>query len=201
MRGTKIEDVLPPGRQIATVSDEVMKSSSRACVAGAGTAPECGKERWKWHVASRRSKFPLTGFWQSDVGDVMGLLSNCNVTSAPVVTEGKFGGFVDYLDLLSFMVQVATDKVLMHCEGPSRCFYYRLQLQRESRVTPPSQSIHTDDVSMIMERSNAFKLHSVRETHLKNKSHHDPAVTVGIQDPLTAATKVRPVSSFCVAQF
>jgi hypothetical protein len=65
-----------------------------------------------------------------------------------------------------------------------------LQLQRESRVTPPSQSIHTDDVSMIMERSNAFKLHSVRETHLKNKSHHDPAVTVGIQDPLTAATKV-----------
>ena len=72
---------------------------------------------------------------------------------------------------------------------PGPCFNSG-SMQRESRVTPPSQSIHTDDVSMILERANAFKLHSVRENHVNNKSHHDPAVTVNINDPLTAATKV-----------
>jgi CBS domain-containing protein len=40
-----------------------------------------------------------------------------------------------------------------------------------------------------MERSNSFNLRTISERKLKNKSHHDPNVTVHLNDPLTAATK------------
>ncbi len=91
-----------------------------------------------------------------------------------------FSGFVDYLDLLSFLVEVGSE---VH----------------ESHVTPPSHSIKTDDVSMILERANAFKLHSVRETKVKNKSRHDPSVAVSLQDSLSSALKVIQDSCCCNA--
>jgi hypothetical protein len=73
----------------------------------------------------------------------MRLLSSRNITSAPVITEGKFSGFVDYLDLLSFMVRVATDKVLVQARAilvvltiVCNCSASRESRRRRSRFTP-----------------------------------------------------------------
>ena len=85
-------------------------------------------------------------------------------------TGDKFLGFVDYLDLVAFLVEVCKE-------------------EKKSRVTPPSTSLETDDLSMIMERGNTFSLRTIQEKKLANRSHHDPSVIVSIEDPLTAATK------------
>lgn len=74
----------------------------------------------------------------------------------------------DLLDILSVLVEISGKP-------------------HQSHVTPPSVSLHSDDVGMIMERSNEFKLHSIRERQAKNKSHTDPFVTVALTDPIQTA--------------
>ncbi len=114
------------------------------------------------------------------------LLEEHNLTSLPVMSKGKFSGFVDLMDLLSLLVETATSKKVCSLV----CSLYFLQnTQMESFVTGPSQSLHTDDVSMIFDRSNQFKLHSIREQSAKNKSHHDPSCVVALSDPISAAIK------------
>lgn len=76
--------------------------------------------------------------------------------------------FVDYLDLLAALVAVVTQ-------------------ERASRITPPSHSLHTDDVSMILERGNALLLHSLDEHRAANKSGRNPLVVVAASAPLREA--------------
>lgn len=109
---------------------------------------------------------------RSTVAEALGVLDQHNLTALPLVAEDgtTCTGFVDCLDLLAYLVECVT-------------------AQKQSRVTPPSTSLHNDDLSMIMERANNFRLHSLRERHVKNKSGRDHTVTVALSDPLTAATR------------
>jgi hypothetical protein len=86
--------------------------------------------------------------------------------------DGLAAGFVDWLDILGHLIEVVSET-------------------KQSRVTPASRALTTDDFSMIMERANEFALRTVSGKGLTNKSKRDPWKSV----------KVRSVPCQCVSLF
>ena len=100
------------------------------------------------------------------------LTGACRPGGAPVVRkDGLAAGFVDWLDILGHLIEVTSE-------------------EKQSRVTPASRSLTTDDLSMIMERANEFSLRSVAGKQVSNKSRKDPWKTVKSSDPLQRALNV-----------
>jgi Mg/Co/Ni transporter MgtE len=77
-------------------------------------------------VTEKPELFSLSG--DSTVREALDLFSKHNILSAPVLSENKEKalGFVDYLDVLAYLVQVCHE-------------------ERSSRVTPPSTSLQTGE--------------------------------------------------------
>jgi len=70
-------------------------------------------------------------------------LENRHITSAPVLDEkNKIWGFLDVVDLMLFLVRIVTKT-------------------RQSTVSPPSDSLTTDDIAIIARRSAEFSLSSL----------------------------------------
>jgi len=91
-----------------------------------------------------------------------------NITSAPVLDDhNKIWGFVDVVDLMMFLVKIATK-------------------EQQSKVTPPSTSLSTDDIGMIAKRSGEFALSSLIQVLSTDQPRHDPyyplTEDMGIQD-------------------
>lgn len=106
------------------------------------------------------------------VTQVIRALGENGIFSAPVVRkDGLAAGFVDWLDILGYLVDVVSET-------------------KQSRVTPASRSVTTDDFSMLMERANEFALRTVASKHLSNKSKTDPWRSVKVDDPLSRALAV-----------
>jgi CBS-domain-containing membrane protein len=85
--------------------------------------------------------------------------------------DGLTAGFVDWLDILGYLIDVVSES-------------------KHSRVTPASRSLTTDDFSMILERANEFSLRTVGGKHLSNKSSKDPWKSVKAGDSLQKAVNV-----------
>ena len=60
----------------------------------------------------------------------------------------------------------------------------------ESRVTPPSNNITTDDFDMIIKRSNEFHLRTIPKSNLMNKSKKDPLYEAETSRPLWYACEM-----------
>ena len=70
--------------------------------------------------------------------EVLETLYKHNILSAPVIDfESKCEGLVDVLDVLAFLLQVAAEPV-------------------QSRVSPISTSLSSDDMDMLLQRSERF---------------------------------------------
>ena len=78
---------------------------------------------------------------------------------------------MDWLDILGYLIEVVSE-------------------EKQSRVTPASRSLTTDDMSMIMERANDFSLRTLSEKDLANKSKKDPWKSVKQSDDLQKAFNV-----------
>ncbi len=92
--------------------------------------------------------------------------------AAPVIRkDGLAAGFVDWLDILGHLIEVVSET-------------------KQSRVTPASRALTTDDFSMIMERANEFALRTVAGKRLTNKSKRDPWRSVKVTDTLQTAVEV-----------
>ncbi len=85
--------------------------------------------------------------------------------------DGLAAGFVDWLDILGHLIDVVSE-------------------EKQSRVTPASRSLTTDDFAMIMERANEFSLRTVAGKRLTNKSKKDPWKSVKMTDDLQTALNV-----------
>ncbi len=98
--------------------------------------------------------------------------SDVDPVTAPVVRpDGLAAGFVDWLDILGHLIEVVSES-------------------KQSRVTPASRSLTTDDMSMIMERANSFALRTIEERAVQNKSRKDPWKTIKVTDSLQKAINV-----------
>jgi CBS domain-containing protein len=72
------------------------------------------------------------------VKELLDTLFRHHIISAPVIDfESKCEGFVDVLDVLAFLLKVASEPV-------------------ESRVSPVSTTLHNDDIDMLVQRSDRF---------------------------------------------
>jgi CBS domain-containing protein len=92
---------------------------------------------------------------KDSVNSALAKLAEANITSAPVVSDdGKIHGFVDVVDLLLFLVKICTK-------------------QQESKVSPPSTKLTTDDMGIIAKRSSEFYLSSLFEVLADNQLRHD----------------------------
>ncbi|ELR21973.1 CBS domain containing protein [Acanthamoeba castellanii str. Neff] len=77
------------------------------------------------------------------VKEVLDTLYRHHILAAPVVDfESKCEGLIDVLDVLSFLLQVASEPV-------------------ESRVSPLSTTLHNDDMDMLVQRSERFNTTNV----------------------------------------
>jgi CBS domain-containing protein len=85
--------------------------------------------------------------------------------------DGLAAGFVDWVDILGYLIEVVSEA-------------------KHSRVTPASRALTTDDFSMIMERANEFALRTVAGKHVSNKSKRDPWRSVKAADSLQTAVDV-----------
>jgi len=103
---------------------------------------------------------------------VIRTLGQAHIFSAPVIRQdGLAAGFVDWLDILGHLIEVVSE-------------------EKQSRVTPASRSLTTDDMSMIMDRANNFALRTVEGKALPNKSKKDPWKTIKMADNVQKATNV-----------
>lgn len=100
------------------------------------------------------------------------------------------------------MVEEGQKRKFFFCDmsSPVCCsnsfFFFLLQVvseEKQSRVTPASRSLTTDDMSMIMERAHNFALRTLEERGLSNKSRKDPWKTLKVTDPIERAINVLSV--------
>lgn len=85
------------------------------------------------------------------LSSVIRALGGAHIFSAPVIRkDGMAAGFVDWLDVLGHLIEVVSS-------------------EKQSRVTPASRSLTTDDMSMIMDRANEFALRTLTEANVQNK--------------------------------
>ena len=107
-----------------------------------------------------------------EIGKVIKVLGENGIYSCPVVRkDGLAAGFVDWLDILGHLIHVVSES-------------------KQSRVTPASRSLTTDDFAMIMERADEFSLRTVESRRLANASTKNPWKSVKATDSVQKALNV-----------
>jgi len=102
--------------------------------------------------------------------EVLDTLYTHHILSAPVVDyQSNILGFIDVLGVLEFLVQVVSEPI-------------------QSRVTPMSASLRSDDMDMIIRRSERFDTSSVLSEVIPSSLSHPPFLPFESSCPLLFAS-------------